>query len=165
MICNMLKECIENRDCNCERRHTCVEFSDKRPMATCAEKGKRYNLVNDKNCLITQYHVDGGLVYDDKVEQRCDYLYVVHDTTEITAILVELKGKDIKHAVEQLEKSANRFGRSISGRMFGRIVCSAVPRLYNDPAVKNLEKIFRKCNGGNLVLASSQNYEEKYSKL
>lgn len=45
-----------------------------------------------------------------------------------------------------------------------RIICSAVPRLYNDPSIKSLRKELMKRYNGTLKIFE-KNKDEKYSEL
>lgn len=64
--------------------------------------------VNESGCIVSQYKIDGDVIRDD---ERCDYLVWNEDKKNI--YLIELKGSDLNHAVEQLENTEkilnNRF--------------------------------------------------------
>ncbi|MCM1103016.1 MAG: hypothetical protein NC409_02825 [Clostridium sp.] len=129
----------------------------------CEERGKRYALVNDKGCLVTLYHMDGGMIKDEEGIQKCDYLYTVREEECLTAIFVELKGKDVSHAIAQIRASIDRYGEVLNSRIFARIICKSVPRLYNDPSVRNLKKELRGKYRGGMVIAEKR--EDIYSRL
>lgn len=164
MICDNLQECCADEQYACENKENCIVYRDFRPQAVCEEKGKRYNLLNDKHCKIALFHMDGGIVCGEKNVSKCDFLYIVYDQSCPTAIFVELKGKDIRHAVDQLKASIDRFGRVLERRICARIVCSSVPRLYNDPIVKKMKKELATQYKGTLLIFE-KNREERYSHL
>ncbi len=165
MICRDLKDCCEREQFVCAYKKECIVYKDFRQQATCEERNKRYNLINDRNCKIALFHMDGGIVRNEKDEQKCDYLYIVHDQKCPTAIFVELKGKNIHHAVEQLRASINRYGTELNRRICARVICSSVPRLYNDPMIKNLKKDLLKQYKKGTLFISEKNMEEKYSNI
>lgn len=161
MICENLQKCCADEQYVCENKGNCIVYRDFRPQAVCEEKGKRYNLINDKHCQIALFHMDGGIICDEQNMPKCDFLFVVYDQACPTAIFVELKGKDIKHAVNQLKASVDRYGGVLDRRICARIVCSSVPRLYNDPIVKKLKKELVSQYKGTLLIFE-KNKDEKY---
>lgn len=62
------------------------------------QRKSRYKLVNEKNIEIVVYKVDGGIISDQE-EYKCDF--AIYSNKKML-ILVELKGGDYKHALEQL---------------------------------------------------------------
>lgn len=164
MICKKLQECSSNELHACQYKEDCIVYRDFRKQAVCEEKKKRYNLINDKNNKIALYHMDGGIIRDETSVLRCDFLYVIYDSDCPTAIFVELKGNDLYHAVRQLKASIDMYGDMLGRRICARVICKAVPRLYNDPIFKNLRKDLMKRYEGSLVI-SEKNRDEKYSVL
>lgn len=164
MICDKLYECCVNEKFVCANKETCIVCRDSRRNVVCEEKKKRYNLVNDEGYIVALYHVDGGMIFGEPDVKKCDFLYFVYDTEKPTAIFVELKGKDINEAVRQIKKTVDRYGATLQRRVCARIVCNAVPRLYNDPSISNLRKeIMRRYNGTLKIFEKSK--DEKYSEL
>lgn len=165
MICERLQECCDSDKTVCKNKEACILYRDFRKQAVCAEKKKRYNLINDKNNQIALLRMDGGIIRDEPSVQKCDFLYVVYDQDCPTAIFVELKGSDINHAVRQLKASIDRYGGILRRRICARIVCSSVPRLYNDPIVKNLKReLMKQYQGGNFTILE-KNGDERYSDV
>ncbi|MCX4338279.1 MAG: hypothetical protein OSJ72_01415 [Lachnospiraceae bacterium] len=164
MICDKLYECCLDEKHICAYKKKCVVYQDSRTNAACEEKGKRYNLVNDKRFTITLFHVDGGMIFGEPDVKKCDFLYIVDDLEKPTAIFVELKGKDIYQAIRQVKETIDRYGTTLQRRIYARIVCNAVPRLYNDPSISKLRKELMKRYNGNLNI-SEKNKDEKYSEL
>ncbi|MCM1490815.1 MAG: hypothetical protein NC095_08320 [Muribaculum sp.] len=67
-----------------------------------SENGKTYMLpiVPAKNSAV--YQIDGDVIADGR---KCDKLVVIIDNQDHASIFVELKGKDITHAIDQLEST------------------------------------------------------------
>ena len=65
-----------------------------------SENGKTYTLrlQPPKRCAV--YQVDGNIISEG---QKCDKLVLIDDEKGKGTIFVELKGKDISHAIDQLE--------------------------------------------------------------
>lgn len=165
MICNKVKDCYENSGIHCSTRTSCLKQCDKRKNVTCEENKKRYNLINKNLYKITVYHMDGGIVHNEPNANKCDYLYGVNDTLHPTAIFIELKGRDIPHALEQVKSSITNFAHCFHDhRIYARIICKSVPRLFNDPSIQNYNKLLRKKYSGNLVIKET-NFDEDYLKL
>lgn len=164
MICEKLYECCEDKQLACKNKKNCIKYRDFRKEAVCGEKSKRYNLLNDGGDLVSLFHMDGGIIRDETEVLRCDFLYVIDDEDCPTAIFVELKGKDIGHAVKQLKSSIDMYGAKLKRRICARIICNSVPRMFNDPAVKGLKKELGKRYQGTLVVCE-KNQDERYSKI
>ena len=62
------------------------------------QRKSRYKLINENNIEIVVYRVDGGIITSQE-ESKCDFAIY---TDNKLLILVELKGGDYKHALEQL---------------------------------------------------------------
>lgn len=73
-----------------------------RKKVSAAENGKTYNctLAPEKNCAV--YKIDGNLI---KAGNKCDKLCLVIDEKRNATVFIELKGKDIAHAIVQLEST------------------------------------------------------------
>lgn len=164
MICDKLYDCCLDEKHACVYKNDCIVYRDSRTNAVCEEKGKRYNLVNDRGNVVTLFHVDGGMIFGEPDMKKCDFLYVVYDLENPTAIFVELKGKDIYQAVRQIKETVDQYGPVLQRRVCARIVCNAVPRLYNDPNIGNLRKELMKRYSGTLHIFE-KNKDEKYSEL
>lgn len=99
-----------------------------RKVVSVKEKGKKYtlNLIPPKECV--GYQVDGYII---KEGNKCDKLIVVdcveHGWAEI---FVELKGKDINHAILQLEETLKKesFSHQTIKVKRARIVGQSIPR-------------------------------------
>ena len=66
-----------------------------------SEQGRQHRAINSDRCFVTHYQIDGAVI---RTGLRCDYLLINEDKSD--AYLIELKGTDIVHAVDQLEATA-----------------------------------------------------------
>lgn len=165
MICNNLKNCYQDSGIRCAARTFCIRQCDKRKNVTCEENKKRYNLINTNLYKIIVYHMDGGIIYNEPNVNKCDYLYGIYDPIHPAIIFVELKGRDIPHALEQIKNSITKFAHCFKGhRIYARIICKSVPRLYNDPSIQNYNKLLRKQYNGGLIIKET-NFDEDYLKM
>lgn len=176
MICEDLEKCIartikgeEPEKCN-NRKDECIESSDERSSVKCEEKKKRYILNNTRKKHVVSYKMDGGIICLDATvpaqTPKCDYLYVVEGERP-AAILVELKGVDVRKAMGQIDSTLMlfpKFFRSCSN-VYGRIVVSSsIPRLKAEPSYLKLQRKLMTSYGGNLKIQERQ-LEEKDTEL
>lgn len=177
MICDQLADCLKNlkpafTDNPCgdkDRCMRCVESYNKWNYMACQEKSSKYVLDKERAEIESvSFHVDGGMIGVDEHIQRCDYAFYLKDS-ERRLILIELKGKDSQHAIDQLsamvhwDQIKNAIRTKDIGRLYGRIVCKrAVPQIYLNKQRK-LQADFKR-NKGNLKIMT-RNSEEKYSGL
>lgn len=145
-------------------RGRCLESFDNRPQVKCEEKGKKYILENTMKNQVLSYKMDGGIILEDGTVpvgiNKCDHMMLIKEE-EPTAILVELKGTDVRHAMRQISSTVDLFS-SFWRRMdhvYGRIAAvSAMPRMNADPDyVKLSGKLYKL--GGNLKIGK-RNFEE-----
>ena len=68
------------------------------PLISVQEKGRTFVLSNACRQTVAQVQVDDCLI---TVGERCDWLFELTEPVK-SALFVELKGRDIKHAYEQL---------------------------------------------------------------
>lgn len=167
MICNKLSQCMESEyekvicsrkgntkeasTFECNKKQRCLLVADNRSNVKCEENRKTYNLENTHNQKILLYKMDGGIIEVDASVDRnickCDYLYITHDNR---AILTELKGTDVKHALNQIDRTMTLFNEILSGcsSVYGRIIMSsATPRLSASPQYTKLLSRLKRMNG------------------
>ncbi len=75
------------------------EHSDRRRRIPLAEKRCNMFFINPKGLKVRRIVVDGCAITDGP---RCDWLIITRDAVEH---YVELKGSDVKHALEQIEET------------------------------------------------------------
>ncbi len=174
MICDKLHVCAESQfagrkviNCGNHNVEKCIESSDKRSKVKCEERRKKYILENTKKNHVISYKMDGGIIVVDKTVPagtcKCDYLLLV-DGLEGRAILVELKGVDIPHALKQIRETLllfPEFFQSFSG-VYGRVVATAsVPNLKASPDYVNLVRMIRQRFGGGNIKIVEREYLER----
>lgn len=158
-----------------EQQKKCIEFLDCRSKAACTENGKSYTLDqsegNPKHEIL-KLHMDKGAIIDQNGcnTNKCDYVLWVKEknaTKRKTAILVELKGVSVQHAIKQLMATLRQpeFQEEwkLCDRIFGRIVCTSVPRAMTNDARMEAKKEFL-IRGGNLVIKENS-YLEEYKSM
>lgn len=165
--------------CSKEQQDRCIEFIDCRPRIACSERGKSYTLDQSQEYPrheIIQLHMDGGVISNPEAStvSKCDYVVLIKEGAastggKRTAILIELKGKEIHHALEQIMATLHRpefdsVWRDCS-RVFGRIVCksASVPRIWSTDKFMAAKEEFL-TRGGNLKLGEAT-YLEEYRNL
>ena len=160
MICNKFVECIQNGPCK-QYQKQCIVFCDTRSTPSCSEKNKTYMLnIGTHQFNVTLYHIDAGVINDNNA-MKCDYAFALPQEL----IFVELKGNEVRHAIEQLLATINclQVDRS-KMRLYGRIstTSNAIPKIMTNEQLR-LEKILKK-SGGNLKIKKTV-FQEDYSSL
>ncbi len=102
------------------------------------EENKRKCLfLNPNRRPLTEVLVDGCQIVEGA---KCDYLVIDHCGNEY---FVELKGKDLPHAIEQLEKAIVQLSdKKNMGKKYAIIVASRHPA--NDTSIQRAKVAFRK---------------------
>lgn len=176
MICKELERCydsiIDNKGIpDCPNDITqCIKSHDARSEVKCKQKGKSYILKNDKHLHIVSYKIDGGAILQDKKvpeeTRACDNLYCINDKINPTAILIELKGKHIRHAIKQILNTYEIYKTFLTRfcRLYIRIVVtSSTPKLFADPLYVKLSTIVKQQNGN--IKIKEITFIENYSLL
>ena len=132
----------------CEERQRIIVSRDKRTR-------REHRAVNPDSCHVSQYNIDGNVVSDSSI--RCDYLVMNEDRRN--AYLIELKGSDIEHALDQLEVTAERLQKQLQGYCIRyRLVCSRV----RTQAIRSIKyrKFCKKHNGTNEFICQENQIKE-----
>lgn len=111
------------------------------------EKGIKYTLDVKNNYPSVVFQVDGYII---KSGRKCDKLVLVNTKSESpeewTQILVELKGHDAVHGIEQLLETAKN--KKISDKSNNvrkaRLVATSIPSNKANPMVEKLKREFKK---------------------
>lgn len=122
---------------------TCREYSEVRKIAVAEEKKKKYTLNNNGGFTIEKYRVD-GCVAQSAGERRCDYLLLTSQQPP-TAYFVELKGGDLRSAVEQIRDTIKFLQPNLPNHVYkARIVGQGnVPGLENTPIYRDLLRLLK----------------------
>lgn len=114
-----------------------------------SENGKRFEIISEED--FTRIRIDDCLIISKELE-KCDFGFVRHTNNDF--YFVELKGKDIQKAYNQIVNTINYFENNLikipKHKQFAFIVCSKVPRLGTD--IKNLKQDFLKNRGKKLEI-------------
>ncbi|MDY4978633.1 MAG: hypothetical protein SO070_07200 [Ruminococcus bromii] len=81
--------------------------SENAAQIVCTENKKTYKAINKNSHIVFQYKIDGDVIPSSDSRKRCDYL--LEDETMRKAFLIELKGTQLLHALEQIESTVNIF--------------------------------------------------------
>lgn len=150
-----------------------IKSQDKRKTVKLQEQGEDriYYLHNDVQKEIVVYHIDGGLIVEQKKgDNKCDYGIYTEDEL---LILVELKGSDYKKAIQQITNTTKVLGldgvKKIK-KLLARIVLSngnAVPKITSSDLAR-LKQIIGRYNGGfeeNYIAQKTKQFEETLSNI
>lgn len=126
---------LENFDSLCEIRQKIIVSRDE--GSSC-----RHRAHNKDTNLVRHYRIDGVVIINKGVK-KCDYL-LLNDEKK-TAYLIELKGKDVLRAIEQLESTEQILADDLRGhQIYYRIVYHS-----NTHAIRTLDYTkFCKRKGG-----------------
>lgn len=176
MICENLSSCLDENlagrlpaKCGNDSKQ-CIMSSDARPEVNCEQKKKKYILENTQKNHVISYQMDGGIIVVDRTvpegTNKCDNLFIIN-ADELTAILIELKGKNVPHALDQIQGSLDLYKglwKKFS-HVYGRaVVTSSTPDLKASPKYVNLSELLKKKYHGNIKIEERQ-FKEKDIQL
>ena len=131
----------------------CVEKSI-HSIITAKEHKRKLTINNPSGKFIRKITVDGCLVPKTSEEVRCDFMFEIDEPIK-QVIYLELKGRHIEHAIEQLTATLNKYkSEHNSYKKECHIVASSVPK--NTPKSQQLEIRFRKNNRAKLIVSSGK---------
>lgn len=85
------------------------------------EQKKKHVANNNDYNNVYHFKIDGDILPEGTSPQRCDFL--LENETKHKAYLIELKGKNLNHAIEQIESTIKIFkGKFDSYEILPRIV-------------------------------------------
>jgi hypothetical protein len=137
-------------------------FCDRRKKISICEKGKKYCATNKEEKKIAQYHID---IPDstNETHKKCDYALYIFDNEDSSkdadrVIFIELKGKDIAHAIKQIHETIDDWVEAFKirpAKMDARVVASYVqiPAIMRADLL-GLENRLNRYGKGNLRIAS-----------
>ncbi len=129
-------------------------------IITCFENGRKVNFINNKQRKMQRIHIDGCII--PKGSTACDYL-VRHVLAEPNAeYFVELKGTDVKHAIEQLEASIKKLSKASSLIRYAIVVST-----HSHPAIRTDIQLGKKRlmnKYGFSLIVKSMKYEHNLDK-
>lgn len=124
------------------------------------EKGKSYRLkIQSPSALSALFQIDKYIITDGA---KCDSMILVDDGDLHTQVLIELKGNDICHAIEQLDATLRApllQHKSINNR-WARVVAQTIPMSASRKVIERAKVQFVKKYNCDLKLKS--NFMEEY---
>ena len=122
----------------------CEKYTDNRTNISVKEKKKVYSARNKNKKTVCLIQVDDCLI---KEGNKCDYLLLNCDSK--ISYFIELKGKDMLHAVEQIDRSIHLLRNKISEyAVNARIVLTKVyPPDLKSNKYKKLERKLKEYKG------------------
>lgn len=152
MLCSNVVDCIRSiesgsiKSKKC-KRPKCLKSCDARKRVVVEENRKRYELLNN-GYDIAVFQVDGEMISENDMV-RCDNL-IISNAGNI-AILLELKGADLRHAFEQIENTRKKLSIVLGKyKLYARIITSNrtnVPNIKTCPQYVAVQRNLRKQNG------------------
>lgn len=114
----------------------------------------RFRLENPKKLKIRVIQVDDCVI---KQGVRCDYLIIApsnNKSSDSQEIYIELKGSDVKHAVEQIATTIEKLTDNISASKLCFIASTRCP--INSTEIQNIKKKFRKKYQAKLTIKNGE---------
>ena len=107
----------------------------------------RYMMQNKDEVKATKIIIDGCQITNGI---RCDYMYLIKDSE----IYIELKGQDIKHAIEQIETTIKKLSSNLKKqKKKSFIICTRSP--LTSTSIQNIQVKFRKNYNSEFIVKSS----------
>ena len=129
--------------------HSYTKSHDRRKEVVLKEprEAREYRLYNNSSKELVVYRIDKGVINDDDI-LKCDYGIYTEDNE---LYLVELKGSDYNHAINQLSSTINILliqPQITVGRLHTRVVLSKkhTPDILTTPEMK-LRKLLKRFKG------------------
>ena len=116
----------------------------KHKIVSTSEKGKKYRIKFKNIKPSAVYPIDGVIITEG---EKCDKLVLFEsDTTKNvwTEVFVELKGKDVNHAIDQIKATIDKpvFQHKSIGQKWARIVAQSVPSNNSNSSVERARNYF-----------------------
>jgi len=105
-----------SEDCITTVTDKILVFSDKKSKC-------EFRIINDKQRKIEKHRVDGCRIKGE--ENKCDWLAV--DVESDKEFFIELKGKDIEHALKQLCASADKLSKNKASKKLAYVISTRSP--------------------------------------
>lgn len=113
-----------------------------------SEQRSQLTLKNKDEVKSTKIHVDGCEIDDDGI--RCDYLHLAKEIE----IYIELKGQDLLHAMNQIQRTIKILGSKKKGQVrVCYIICTRSPLATTE--IQHYGRYFKAKYNSKLVIRSS----------
>lgn len=127
-----------------EQKYTPEQELKVRKTVSTSEKGKRYLLQVAAPYESVVYQIDGNII---TVGNKCDKMVLIKkEINHWVQILIELKGVDVKSAINQLESTLKNKGlqHKTNEEKRARIVAASFPSNRANPIMEEAKIHFRK---------------------
>ena len=114
----------------------------------------KFRLENPRSLKVRVIQVDDCVI---KQGMRCDYLIIAPSkdkSFDSQEIYIELKGSDVKHAVEQIATTIQKLSPDMSVSKLCFIASTRCP--INSTQIQNLKKKFRKKYNAKLTIKNGE---------
>ena len=143
-----MKRLTKKTKCSCRAFEGHSEFQhEQMAVVSCTDIGSKTKYIynNQSSDSLSKYKVDGGLIADDGA--KCDYLLL--NCEKKRSYFIELKGSDIIHAIEQIDRSIDLLKKELSDfSFFARIILTRVnTHDLRDPRLEKLVRKVKALNG------------------
>lgn len=127
------------------KEHCCKTNNNK--LVVFEEARSKLIIENIDEVEATKIIVDGCEITEGI---RCDFMYIIKDLE----IYIELKGQDIKHAIEQLETTIKKLStNSKTKKKKSFVICTRSP--LSSASIQNVRVKFRKNYNSDFIVKSS----------
>lgn len=140
-------------------------FTPQKDEKTCSrltlkEKGCEYKLVLQTPAWCLAYSVDGGII-TDTTRSKCDKVVYICNSDGVAenGIFVELKGRNVEHAIEQLASTLEHaiFKQNRAKKIFARAVTNRCPANAGNTSTEKAKRKFRQSYNCELKILKSGN--------
>ncbi len=100
----------------------CKSHCSKKQVVIVSEENKMKHIAHNINYdTVYQFRIDGEIIPQNSQKKRCDYL--LENETKKVVYLIELKGTNVEHAVDQIESTINIYRQKLSNyKILPRII-------------------------------------------
>ncbi len=144
----------------------CISVVKDKNIVFSDEKSKSELKITNENLReIERHKVDGCLIKGEE-SKKCDWLAIIviplaSEKTLKKEVFIELKGKNVPHAIEQLCVSVEKLSADKKSKKLGYIICTRSP-LSSTEIQTQAKKVLR---SHNLMLRVKSNHTETVEKL
>ena len=127
------------------KAQTCQKFCDTREIIVISDKkSTQWTFRNPTKRCVCLIQIDGCVIENQEVK-KCDYLFLVcGQKNEKSAFLVELKGKKLEHALEQLLSTIQQLQENLTGfHICARVATTKVPKILSPKAEKTEKQLHK----------------------
>ncbi|HEY3329480.1 MAG TPA: hypothetical protein VGK19_05625 [Capsulimonadaceae bacterium] len=96
----------------------------------------KVEFLNPRLRLIDEVHVD-GCIFDESEPLRCDYLVNINERNQ--SILLELKGSDVLHAIDQLRATTESLAGDLNSKLKWIVCYSGNPAFPTSAQAEELK--------------------------